>query len=585
MPVRSSRLLRDVSVIFAGTFVLFSACGEPDCELTQSCAVSNVDGDPGGAGGSGAGNDQDLPGAAGASTGGQAPACESYKDCTVWSEEQPVACIEKQCTFLTSEHCQAVIGRWRDDTAVRIGAFGSFAGNVENSLTYLHYRLAIDSFQNSQWPRRDGTSYPIAMILCDSATSTDAEENFEGIRAGAEHLIEDLKVPGVIAFLLPTDLGEIFEEFVSKPKKPVLFLNPGGGTKSLVALNWDQRLWHTLGQPSDYVPAFVAAMKEVDSLAKARWPDVTETRIALVYDADGVDEAFRLRLTENEDFIAFTSPKKELAEPTYRAFSLAAGTASTAAAILDYEPHVVISLVGNEVAPFMEQLEVPWIRDEEAGVLDGPMITKLPYFVFSPTAIYNLALREHFDFIDYNASLVSTFTMDRYIAVGAKSPTGAGRSAYQTDWSEAHPGTQATFENVFDAVYLMVYALQAAGPPTDLSTLDLQKGFLRLLGQEGDPEILVGRAHLAESLFQLANPNVERFRFVGAMGPARYDSLTGVQPAEPVISCVREQSQVWKFAEPTHGIDDAGGLVSLAGASELTFHEECFGAPLAPVDQ
>ncbi len=516
---------------------------------------------------------------------GKGPSCESYRDCLEWSLDAPVACIEDHCALLRSDECKGVVGQWDDDDAVLIGAFASFGGKpLEQSQAYLHYRLVLDSFENNQWPRRDNKSYPVAMVLCDSTSSTDSEENFANIHAGAEHLIDDLKVPGVISFLLPTELGKIFEEFVSEPENPVLFLNPGGGTKSLVDLNWDQRLWHTLGQPSDYVPAFVAAMKEADSLAKERWSDVTETRIALVYDSDGVDEAFRGRLTENEAFKAFTDPKAELAETSYRAFSLSEGISDASAAILDYEPHIVLSLVGNQVKPFVEQLETAWTVVKGTTTLNGPMITKLPYFVFSPTAIFNTGLFEHFKLLNQRIGpVISTFTMNRYIAVGAKSPSGDGLAAYQQDWGEAHAAIQATQENVFDAAYAMIYAVQAAGPPSDLSRLDLRDGFLRLLGREGDTEVLVGRDHLADSLFQLANPNVETFRFVGAMGPARYDSITGVQPAEPVISCVREVNLNWRFADPTHELDDTGALTPLDEATPFAFHRECFGEDLEPV--
>lgn len=508
--------------------------------------------------------------------------CQSYEDCLPWSNDAPVACVESQCTLLRNENCSGVLGDWRSDDAVILGSFSAYNENAEDSIAYLNFKLALDGFKSNSWPSADGISRPVALVMCNSTSELDAEDNRQAIREGADHLINTLNVPAVIPFLLPTELAEIFQEYVSGPKKPVLFLNPGAATSTLIDKNWKNLLWHVLGEPGDYVPSYIATVEEMHTLALERWGEETEVRIAVVYDSDGVDEAYRQALTKSDDFQNYVADKAANSPPLYREFSLAGGLTEVAQEVLAYQPHILLSLLGNEVGNFTSQLESSWATHEESGKPDSLAIRALPYFAFSPTAAGNAKLASHFSELWSFARTSEALTMSRYATVNALPPDSAGLRAYQKEWAAAHPTLAANQENLFDAIYSLLYAIQAAGAPANISGEQIRDGFLRMLGDSEDAEVIVGRDHVGDSLHALSQASVDSFRFTGAMGSQDYSPLTGVQRVRTVVTCLRPVAEaLFEFANPTH-IEEEGVLVALDESSVNGFHRECFGDFLAP---
>src|SRR5690606_23719140 len=201
---------------------LFTACSllydlsADQCEIDADCAAIGLTGRRCVAGVCTATN-APTGGSGGGGGSSGSGGCTSNKDCL--GEEtiiDPSVCIEGACVDLTTDECPVVVPL--DPKALRENlitgspiVFGAFAplGSDQTGVELLNYDLAFTEFKstvNGLPAVGAGGRRPLVGVVCEAMTEGDIGV----IDRGMEHLVDALRVPGIIGGLYPEELQHAF---------------------------------------------------------------------------------------------------------------------------------------------------------------------------------------------------------------------------------------------------------------------------------------------------------------------------------------------------------------------------------------
>jgi hypothetical protein len=430
----------------------------------------------------------DLAGADGSSGGTESGAQNGAGQCTRNSDcgQDFTLCRARTCLALRSEECLLVRGNWNDPNAFIFGAYATEPmAAPETSQAIYNYELALNEFNAvGGLPDGNGNNHPLAAVICNNDPKQAAlVPDFYG--KSLRHLVDDLGVSAIVADLAPDELKTAFHTTVSESKS-VFFLNPGAANNDLLSLMDNGLVWSMLGPPKDLADGYAALVRRIEKYIRSTSDaGTTPLRVAVVL-KDDPNEVDHELLTELYDAVEpnlffNAAPAMNQLGGNYREFHINAGDAGAtsdagtptpsdvADAVNDYAPHIVISMTGTDFTsiPSLSRPEgvahrmltfvkgggpdrLPWVQHE------------YPFFIFSPI---NAAATS-----DFSALLLSSTALDypviyqRFLGINV---AGADDRDVLGEYQERLRNYQKLaadgFENYYDAIYYLAYAVYRAG--------------------------------------------------------------------------------------------------------------------------
>jgi len=498
-----------------------AAIGLPGRCVAGVCTPTNMQtGGTGGGGGSEAG------------TGG----CKTNKDCL--GEEtiiDPSVCIEGECVDLTTEECPVVLpldeqrlrASLTTGSAIVFGAFAPFRSDL-SSVPMLNYDLAFTEFSqvNGLPPVGSGGRRPVIGVVCQTPEESDGD--FGKIDRSMEHLVDRLRVPGIIGGLHPEHLQHAFDS--KGLDAQVFFVSPGESERQLVATRDDGLMWHLLPGGADIAVSYPAALDRV-----IRYLETTSAidpgepvRVALVT----ADNRFLNQVREViQDTLRFNGKSPSENEEDGNWLSIVIPFQGTdlgdyTEAVVDFRPHVII---GNAFIEFlfemMPGIETLW-----------PSGQARPFYMLSPF--------HYLPGLDLNSVIGLNSTMRRRI-IGMNAPSAEDHELYDDYIKELklryRDDAQEGYENFYDAAYFLIYSAAAADKVPVLTGADLARGMLRLLHEDG-AEVKVGGKHITKTLDTMLQSDPPRVRLLGTLGPPDFTS-NGARKGPASIWCISSTAE------------------------------------------
>jgi hypothetical protein len=434
-------------------------------------------------------------------------------------------CIEGECVELYTDECPLLLpatGRlWFESLSksgpepVLFGAFLEVPTTELYGLESRNFDLALTEFTRTVGglPTVSGARRPVLALVCRS-TYDDPDQ----LDAATDHLINELKVPGILAKLQTNDLIHAFER--AGHQQHVFFMSPLGSENALTMLNDDRLVWAELPGGAALVPTFGPLLDlTVEHLRKTG--DLGETekvRVALVIADDYVPMAeMAAALTEiisgeigSKYFRSFPVPSEN--------FNAGADYSDATEALLEFAPHVVISAATDEFFDF-------FIPALEAAGLEHP-----PTYLMSPA---NFARPRA-------EALAATYPDLRVRMLGLNYASAEDLSnyyAYRARFEAAYRVDSPGYENFYDAPYHLLYSAIAVGPNWPFEGADLALGMNRLIG--GRDTFNVGPDELPAAFLDLQT-ETGNITLNGTLGPPDFDS-TGARSTPGTVYCFDDQ--------------------------------------------
>lgn len=462
-------------------------------------------------------------GGAGAGSG-----CTTHLECVMQSgEADPDVCVEGRCVPLGHPNCPLVLpqteNRWLKNllaTDAEPIIFGMFAAmtNGLNSTMIRNYELALAEISRAVTgvPVGSGRRRRLLAVVCRNSYNTNTDFD-----AALDHLVEDLKVPGILSTMTPDNLQYAFER--SGLPRHVFFMNAVDVEKSLLDLVDDGLLWHMLPEMNVLNTTYVALLDRVlrHLEASGALEEAEPVRVALLR-ADNLRGSSALA-TELTTSMTFNGRSARQNAPEYF-IEVSVESAVSPGATPDYSkaiqslekfaPHVIVSVGTGELATTI----APAL--ENAGVR--------PFYILSPD---NSGTQPVTLLVERHAGIYMRLAGVNYAA--AEDPTAY--EAYQARLAAAYGMGIHGFENHYDAAYYLSYAAAAAGPVWPLRGSDLAQGMRRLLG--GGAEFTVGPDDLSAAFVALEPPK-STITLHGTLGPPDFDVRTGVRNNPGSVWCM-----------------------------------------------
>lgn len=468
--------------------------------------------------------------------GGDPEGCTSNAQCI---DADPygraTACIDGECIKLIGPGCPWVIGlgegmkNLRQPAPIIIGAYAPMDDIAPSVSTYvMNYELAIDEMNRETsgglTGGPGGSSRPFIAVLCGSIENPD-------LAGSMDHLIEDLRVPAIIAALNPPDLKELFN--TKGLPNDVFFMSPIDADTTLTTLPDSGLLWHMLPEGQDLAVGYVALVREVEKyLRQERELDLAEPiKVALVEARSqfllDIGTKLRADLTFNGDLGTKANEDSGhfLAARTDAAAQVDDPDVTKATdALLDFEPDIVISLGTEESLVLIHDLDARW----------APTLGPKPFYVVSPMV----------------SGLAALTTLDA--AKGRLMGVNFAGAEDTTLYDELQRNLRLEYgaisgldgkENFYDAVYYVMYAIAAAGSQGDLSGRDVKNGLARVIDMQSPTSFPVGPGRIPDALAYLTSPN-SRFALEGTLGPPSFNEITGARDGRPSYFCVANGERI-----------------------------------------
>jgi hypothetical protein len=365
---------------------------------------------------------------------------------------------------LTTPECPLVYGDTTSADALVVGGYASLGTtNLGDSGPLLDYQLAIAELNQARGlpdPATGSRRHPLAMVVCNNIPA-DPTAGSSFLDRSLHHLIADLHVPAVVAYLLPDDLKYAFE--TQGLPNHVFFLSPIGATQSLDMEPDEDLLWHMLGQPADLAPGYDGLSRLVQRYVK-QVQQIDAVRVATVTTTAAFDRelagAVLSLIDDNATFNGKTLAENAVDCPVdgcrYRAFTVDANHSpqSVGAQIVEFKPNIIVSLADDRFTQpntgVLPTVEAMWRPD-----------AKRPYYVLSP--INAGALGDVGDAFRGLLSVSSADTYQRFMGIGvagAQDPTLYNE--YLSRLLLAFQSAPVDTENFYDSVYFLAYAMSAA---------------------------------------------------------------------------------------------------------------------------
>ncbi len=449
---------------------------------------------------------------------------------------EPSVCINRACVRLRTPECPMIlpvsnelyIANLRSEDPLIFGGFAPATAGLLSQTTR-NYELALKEFtEKGVGPPSSTGSRKLVMIVCDSANQMNAQptDNDESIDRAMAHLVDDLKVPGVLATMDAEDLQRAFE---TKGKAAsTFFMSTQESDPTLATLQDDGLIWH-VGPGADviaqaYAPLLtrtIAYLKSTGAVGPTE-----EVKVATIV---GSDNRFLSNMVETiqsppDKFgISFNglSVADNRAAENYLSVASTTPAAMQLSALRAFRPHVIIAATyPSFLSDVMPLLESSW--DESDG-------QPKPFYLLSPF---------HYNRLD--AALGVPGFKARL--AGVNGPAAEDQTLYEeyvgnwdTTFIEA-AGVRG-YENYYDAAYYLIYSAIAAGTLGVSSGSDLKLGMQRLLN--GNEYYMCPRG-MVDASQALARGAI---KLMGTLGPPDFDAISGTRSAPGSVWCVNSMNQ------------------------------------------
>jgi hypothetical protein len=497
------------------------------------------------------------------------PGCMTNSDCSGTATHPEAACdvVSGACLQLTTDDCPYVIGDFSGSVALPLylGAFATLPPSAPTAdPSFKNYKLAISEFAPQggipAWDpvkQRGGSRMPV-VVVCNTETTDNAHQ-------AMVHLTGDLHVPGVVTAFDAVTLKTMFQ---NDAYPNVFVINPFGANSTLTALTTGGMLWHMLGQPSDYAPAYAAFFPRMEPYVRSLQNlGAAPMRVATVT-ARAIDTLDLLAAVQpvirwnGQSFAQNSAQYLDVPiDSTLNGFDVTAIDYTTPVnQLLAFKPNVIVSFAGAEFTTLVQLYE---------GQLGA---NPVPFYLIGP---YNQLSQSFLGWIGIN-SPQSEAKRKRVAGIGAASAADTHvLTAYENRLVASNIGTAADFgqEEFYDAMYFLVYSVVGAGTnAATLSGMNLGQGMLSLVSSTS-PSFDMGPSTVGAINAALgAGGTIGLF---GALGAPNFTIRTGARIGEGSVYCVQRNANlnvsfVYDVLRMTPG---DGGAPALAG----TF--PCYTAP------
>ena len=465
---------------------------------------------------------------AGASGGGAGPgSCKTNADCESNSRCLP----EHVCVRLDTGECPKVIGGElaNDPNAIFIGAFAPLAESSKEALTIpAIYEMAAQEFNDLGGLRGIAGSRPspLVAIVCDNHTINAAQ--------AFHHLIDVVKVPAVLAAMVPNDLLAGFNQYPS-----TFFISAVQVSRELASVS-DGRAWTMVGQPSDLADVYQALMPHAEGLVRAALPTAEiarDIRVAVVTEEgnDPEQELFDAVLP----LLKFNG--KTAAEQLGANFfsKELKSDASNLNDVVDtlyadaQKPDIVFSFAKDVfTAPYgvMHRLNTKYWPNQR------------PVYVLSPqNAVTGAAVTAELSGIWQNVDHKNNAARVLGVDLAGVSPdTAATFNSFAVRFHNEFPSLDADFSNYYDAFYFLAYAAYA-GPRQAFFTgliqpADFSGGMLKLTNLGAKMKYAVGPNDISSIFTALNGPNA-MLELDGTVGRPDFERRSGIRRNPGSLYC------------------------------------------------
>lgn len=521
----------------------------------------------GGAGGTGAKGGKGGTGAGGTTGGtmgdaGMAgappppPECDTHADCATKYKSSfsadPRACVDHQCVELLTDDCPFTLpisdeGKYellKTSDAIILGAFSSVVNGSSSHIITHNFDLAVQEVHNTIRGVQRGTtqSHEIMMVVCDGFHYASKED----LLAPAKHLIEDLKIPGIIGTLPVEDQQYVVQQLGLD--NGVFFMMPLYSDQLLINLADSGLVWHMLSGADSLGVSYQPLLDMVTDHLKnlGTLGDTEDLRVTLVTGRDepllaGLGDYFTKHVTFNNNLAkdnvtggtgvpgTFTS-RDTTSDVTDKNFDQTQVIQDVVAST----PHVIVGATSGEMlAHIIPGIESTW----DAATMDGthPDGLDRPFYILSP--------------LDYNQkSAMTTLLNGDTSAMDGKVPLrerilGINWQAaedpsvyndYLLRYQQAWTTNAAGYENFYDSAYYLMYAVAGAKGP--LTGTAIVSGMQRLTS--GSQSYSVGPDDMVTATSLLNNASTTTFKLIGAEGPPAW-TPDGARTDPSSVWCVK----------------------------------------------
>lgn len=465
--------------------------------------------------------------------GGDSVECTTNGECIDANYGNPWICRAGRCVDLTLPgECPIVIGAGQSNEYLRaeapilIGAYSYVDPTApRQSVPTLNYELALDELNEKTRGGLpggpNGSLRPFVAIVCKGTNSPNLE-------ASAAHLVDRVGVPAILASLFTKDLLSTF--LAHGLEQDVFFLSPLESDSSLTLAEDGGLLWHMLAAALDLAPAYVPLLDATERHLRdgGNPADGEDLRVALVE----ADTPFLADLGEHFVENARWNGRSALDNEADGAFlrvrtdsdieTSNVDLSSATSELLDFAPHVVVSLGSGESVLLMSELEAGW----PLGGSPRPFYLVSPYvFGRSDLASPGLqGLRSRLLGVNF-AAAEDTSLYDLYVS--------RLESTYDVSFNLRGA------ENFYDATYFLMYAIAGAGNPAELRGREIALGMNRLLG--GKTSFSVGPTDANDVVGYLRGSSNSTLTLEGTMGPPDFNRSSGARSGLPSVYCLTDQ--------------------------------------------
>lgn len=491
---------------------------------------------------------------------GGAGGCTSNAECLDAPDRLGLtACLQGACVKLTNDTtCPSVLpsDELKLEQQLRetgepivLGAFAPlFKPQLESPFSH-NFDLAFTTFNNET---QGGLSAPggkraVLAVVCE--TPLDGETGpypIEQYHESLDHLVDKLKVPGIVAAMYASDLIAGFDYKRTNTPADPLWISSLDSDSELVAKQDSGLIWQMLPTGEEVaLPAKPLLNRVLEEKALEE-----PARVALIVDRD-IQSCVDMSSTilDQDNGIEFNGePALDQDEETFRTFSThttdsPGDLTDVVQALLEFQPHVILVMTDSAI---YSQVLTPFESQWNDATDQAPR----PFYILSP---FHIGLSQANAFKTRMAGINAAASTDRALV-----------NAYVNLYKSEFPGegSYTDFENFYDAPYFLIYAAAAAAPITaQIRGQDLVDGMKRLIDMDG-PQYRIGLNKIPATLQALA---IGSIRLDGAMGPPEFNPNTGSRETPGSVWCLNSSnapvSDVLRYSDGDLelGVDRANG--------------------------
>ena len=457
--------------------------------------------------------------------------CKTHKDCFSLyledSEENPRACVDGTCVPLMTPDCPAVLplsdnGKWnllKSTDAIILGAYAPINGTTIDTIGN-NYDLAVTELSDTTRGVLAGAMQrrQVVVVLCNDIYSTQDE-----LLAPSKHLMEELKVPGVVGALFIQDQAYVWENVARD--NGVFMMMPLPSNQELIDTPDDGLIWHMLSGANQLSVSYQPLLDKTVGHLKALGTLGASENLKVAH-VKAKDEAFlqdtaaylEANLKFNGQSVS-ANLDADLYKPIQITSAISAPTdeqKDAIDAIIAFAPHLVIGTTASEMLNFI----IPGV---ESGWKAANGTQKRPFYLLGASDYNDPAMAA---MINNSSPLDPVYKR----ILGVNWPAAVDQSVYedyQSRWISAHSKRQDGYENFYDAMYYLLYGVAASRSP--LTGKALAKGILRVTASGTKiPQVDVGpTADMVTYVTKLGNDATTTVELIGALGPPNWDAFGG----------------------------------------------------------